>query len=315
MVNVRELLEEDTNSGLAGVICWFSVSPENVDANALNKAFDANGLDKAFLPPSIRPVDAFRKATRHEKSDSSDRLLVFCRDLASGSYEVVRQLCLSEKSFDRNVADKTMNFIKAGTIRFDRASNSARYEEEKPWNRERNFNSYEQRLVEEWVSEFYQNLIKYSAYYDGNAIRAIVRNYLNRKLNAINLRGRGGGVYFVPNVSVEEFGKLAGAFEAIDGVTISFVPMTDSEKNGNIIAEAFNQEVGSDLSDAIAAVNTATVNGSITEAAYRRILSDVLVLEEKAKTYATHIQAYSETFETLYAALQESLPRLATIVK
>lgn len=325
MANIKEILSNEYGpaSTSQGVLTWFSVSPENVDSTALRRAFDANGLDTAFLPPSIRPVDAFRKATRHE-IDFDDEYggTVFCRDLANGTLEVVRSVVIARKVGGRNVSSRELDLKVVGSVRFQRSSDAATYSATKPtydynareW-KTVTLSEVEEKAVQEWVQKFYGQLTKNAAYYDGNAVRGVVRNYLTRKLGAINLRGRGGGVYFVPSLNVEEFGGLAAALEAINGVSVDYVGMPISPRTDSMIADAFDAEVGADLYEIVGRVGEAINAGSITQAGYRRLSSDAMVLQEKAKAYKSHVAAYSSTFDSLYSTFVGEFQKLAVLVK
>lgn len=189
---------------LLGRMVLFTITDEPTPRAQLEQWFREIGLDERLLPPEIKPIDAFKKATSDAKNkydlSGGRTAIVLCRDVASTPDYVKRQITREVK----DARARQLSYSKAIDCTFYRAKtvpnpNGAGTVTDKGSERVHiridptDLDPEELLEVQQIGREIESRYMQYYMNLDGNRLRAVIRDYL-KFLNAIELKG---GVYFV----------------------------------------------------------------------------------------------------------------------
>lgn len=264
---------------LLGRIVMFTITDEMVDRDALVKKFQDLNLDPRMLPPEIKPIDAFKKATSDATNKytlpSGQVCTVLCRDVTSTNELVKRQIT-------REVKDsraRQLSYSRAIECTFYRASTEKKADgttgTKKGSERVKivldpiGLDPTELAEVSTIVDEIKARYDRYYHFLDGNKLRATVRDYL-KHLNAIELKG---GVYFV---HVNRSGELARLQQLVaylgGGCSMYTIPLVDIGREREMVTNAFQREASQALNEvAKECAHLRESRKSITPAAYARM--------------------------------------------
>lgn len=250
-----------------GSILWFTIggsttydakgarvtAPLRVSYEAVEAAFSQLGLDPQFLPPRIRPIDCFRKATggvtaeyaiESDIPDARVTLVVkevnvtteqverhVIREIRDGRRQTIGHQKVAELKFFRG--RRTAAGRVPGTEQFTSALRAGLPDEER-----------EQlvRLIERAQGE-YEAL---NAHLTSQAIRGILRAYLVH-LHAVAVRPS-GGIYFVSNDSMDVVIKLQDFVSGLGpGCALHQLPLVDTTEQRDMLTDAYQTEVEDDV--------------------------------------------------------------------
>lgn len=250
-------------SKFVGSLLWYSIAgtternadgrritvPVRVHQDVLEGWFDELGLDKAFLPPKIKLIDAFRAASSQVKreyidGDPSEGRYATLRveEVKSDAEQVIRHIVkdLRDEKKERLARDHvaTLKFIRGGrTAKGKRHSGDhvkyAVLSRVKGEDREQ---------VDAIIDDFNERYEDLSQHLHSHAIRAIVRNILV-SLNAVGMK-TSGGLYFVHKSRWGAVDALQALVRMIgQGCCLEQFPMVDTSDSRDTITEAFQSEV------------------------------------------------------------------------
>lgn len=294
---------EDRLSGLdkdrfIGSILWFSITgtvsyvngrresrPVRVTHDQLEQWFDELGLDKRFLPPPIKAVDAFRKATsevslEYEIDDDKSATLMV-REVAYDAEQVVRHVVKEVKDrrgqkldYDPHLA--TLKFLRGG-----RTTKGKRPGGETFKTATMNHVVNEERdRVEALLHEANAKYKDLATNLHADAIRAVIRNYLT-DLNAIAVKPS-GGVYFVHLSRQPTVDALQELIKRVSqGCTFHQLPLLDTGEQREMLNDAFQNEVEDEV---------------------RKLMGDIAAYNEKVKAGKVPSTKYAE-FQMRYQAI------------
>jgi len=282
-----------------GQIVSFTITEADVNLDDLRKQINDLGLRDETLKKRLRPIDAFKKAcndvaTKFTKTvdaqhsfmvrpvgqdaQESHRHIVFERAIfKTGQKRRVVHDTVLKLIYNRGYRDKDSNVVDDGIyvepVYVPGLSLTA---EEQGW--------LDTQVGEEGVhlKDRYEH---YSTHLDSHGVRTFVREYLYM-LGAINVKGNGGGLYFVQQKHVEELRDLASLVKGI-GSQMHLIPLLDIVDQRDMLAEAFiadtmdeiraqSVEIGKILKDP---------TRTITEATYDAYAAKAAALIEKAREY------------------------------
>lgn len=263
-----------------GTILWFSITgsvervvsatnttrhqvvPVRVTREQLEAWFTDLGLDKAFLPPAIAKVNAFRKAstdterTFNVNADEVQRL--FTKEIDFNEEYVLRHI-------HREVANKktqTTTYAHVATLKFFRGARSSggkRHSSEhyvptilttlteigldnRPTGNRYKLSDEDKARVENFIADFDTQYTDLSANLTSQAIRKIIRDYVS-SLNAIVLRPS-GGVYFVHSSRQQTLDALQELVRRIgQGCSFHQVPLVDTDEQRVMLTDALQSEI------------------------------------------------------------------------
>ncbi|MCD6453851.1 MAG: hypothetical protein J7L62_00935 [Candidatus Aminicenantes bacterium] len=194
------LKEDKEGLGVLGVIVWFSIGDMRVPRKALEDAFKKYKIPDEYMPHPLRPVDAFRKATksiektfhkRNKKGEVTEEITILVRETITGEKKVIRRLVKEVKIPSKDRLSYETEF---GRAVFHRDNTRVVVEIKDP-----EYTWVEDKIL--WEYEVFKNS------YDGNGIRRMVRNILYQQ-RPIMMRPA-GSVYFIPRENQKIVYKLA----------------------------------------------------------------------------------------------------------
>lgn len=207
------------------------------------------GLDEDYLPPPIKTIDAYRRATGELARKSfalpnGQTAELFVRDVSSDGDRIIRYIVREV----RDPRGKKLSYDEVGSAVFYKASRSARRkgqggESVKFVLNERHVTTDDRDHVAEFIRKMDTDYKFFSLHYYTQAIRDMVRNYVVG-LNAISVRS-GGGLYFVHKSRRDTVLKLLELVnERIgSGCRIHLMPLVDTGYQREMLTEAFQDEV------------------------------------------------------------------------
>lgn len=294
---------------LLGWIVFFTVTDEPIARQQLVDWFTELNLDASMLPPEIKAIDAYKKATSEAKESypMSDgrQAFVLCRDVNTTGDYIRRQITREIKDVKR----KSLDYSAAITATFYRGVGSKakldlRLHSDVLEHEEHDHMEMIQKAIEVRFERYYRML-------DGNKLRAVVRNYLKQPLNGIEIRG---GVYFVHASRNEELTRLAELVNRFGGgCMMHAVPIVNLERERAFIAKAFETEASNNLGDIAKEVKEALAN-NVTPAVYTRLKKRYDEVLARAEEHIVTLEvsqdmtaAAAEVAHDLLARLQEKM--------
>jgi hypothetical protein len=254
-----------------GRVVMVTITDEPVAHADVSKWFMQNHLNSSFLPPPIKAVNAFKKATTQvdgEKYDLGGGLTasVLTRDVSSTDDFICRHIVREVKdSANRRLAfDKTIEcyFYRAkngvaGTERFRMTIDN---DPLRPGERDR---------MDGLIKDIQARYNRYVNYLDGQALRAIVRNYL-KFLNGIEIQG---GTYFVHSSRNNELQALKRVVELMGGgCRMHLIPLVNLDSERQMVIDAFQRDASSALMDIVVEINRVkATRATFTPAMYAKI--------------------------------------------
>jgi hypothetical protein len=237
--------------------------PVRVTRDQLEAWFEELDLDTDFLPPAIKKVDAFRKA-----SSAAEAVYPLAKEGQTAKLRVVEIDYNNEfvlRHILRDVHDKraaTTTTAHVATLKFMRGGRTAKAKraggetykvsinhtltelglDQKPTGQTYPLEPSDRFEVEKLIATFDERYTDLAANLHSDAIRALVRVYLS-SLNAIGVKPS-GGVYFVHTSrqktvdSLEQLVKRVG-----QGCTFHQLPLLDTMDQREMLTEAFQTEV------------------------------------------------------------------------
>ena len=299
--SVADILNENgdlDDSVLLGKLVLFTITDEKITRQVLESRFLALGLDTDMLPPEIKPIDAFKKATSEAKEKyplPGDRqAIVLCRDVNSTTEYVRRQITREVK----DARARTLSYSKAIDCTFYRArtvtDQNGRQRVQKGSERVQikidptNLDAAELAAVKQIAKNIEDRYSEYYSHLDGNRLRATVRDYL-KHLNAIEIKG---GVYFVHINHSDELNRLSTLVSGLGGgCMMHTIPLVDIERERQMVALAFEREASESLQEIAQECAALKANRkSISPTAYARIKQRYDAVVEKANEHMVTLQ-------------------------
>ena len=239
------------NAYFLGQVVSFTITEADVNLEELRDNIASHGLRTEILKGSLRRIDAFKKAANEigckfqkhgnsqstilvravgQDTDESHRHVVLERAFAqSGQPRRVQYDTIYKLRYSRGERDKETNEVKGDFIDVERQNTESMLsQEERKW--------LSSTLGTDGVAllDRFEHL---STHLDSHGVRAFVREYL-LALGAINIKGNGGGLYFVQQKHVAELRALTALVKAV-GSQMHLIPLLDIIDQRDMLAEAF----------------------------------------------------------------------------
>jgi hypothetical protein len=120
---------------------------------------------------------------------------------------------------------------------------------------------------------------------DGNGIRTIISRTL-ASCSAVNLRGRSGGVYFVPEDQGPRLDQLEKWADSLQGANIHTLPLVDNRKQRDKIRSAVRAEMTSEIESIMAEVSELLArDGAISDRKFQSLNAEYLAAKAKVEKY------------------------------
>lgn len=285
-----------------GQIVSFTITEADVNLDKLREEIANLGLRDDTLKKRLRPIDAFKKAcndvaTKFTKTaDAQHSFMV--RPVGQDAQESHRHIVLERAQFkigkkrraeydtvmkliyNRGYRDPATGAVKDDSIYVERTrtpgvSLSA---EEAAWLDKIVGDGEEGKALR-------RRYRHYSTHLDSHGVRTFVREYLYM-LGAINVKGSGGGLYFIQQKHADELRDLATLIRGI-GSQMHLIPLLDIVDQRDMLAEAFIADTMDEVRQLSAEMGKILKdkNRTITEATYDTYAAKAGSLIEKAKEY------------------------------
>jgi hypothetical protein len=306
-------VNEDSQITPIGYLTWFSIPDESVGLRKLKAQLVAHGLPMSLAPKDTKAIDTFKRAVRSLDGRRKNGVItetdvdLVGEDPARCVYQVTR--------LRRNLADQVIDFPKAMRVTFDKQSEHINYEALGDIPRT------ELLPMMNEIQDFYDNN---GSKVTGARVRSVVRNYLKNEpdeqrgldgLSGENMRGKAGGIYFVPAVHAEELQGLSGMLhELYDGrAYLHAVPLADGKSEREMVRAHHVANTREELMEAMA-----EVRGLLSSDRMRAPRSDVVAnqwaryhaLERRSARYAQILEDEAEEIADMRRILHRQLDKL-----
>ncbi|WDL99724.1 DUF6744 family protein [Alicyclobacillus sp. ALC3] len=275
---------QNETSNRIGQLFWYIIAESQTHQNVVRKSFLESGLPEKYKLPSIRAVDAYRRASKSiEKKvtvgDQKIELLV--RDVWRNKDEVVRHIVVET----RDVNGRRLSYDpKAAMLRFDHNYKSV---------------DTEVYLWEPYISEavktFRTNFGTYLDTYDGAAKRRVVYSVLS-DLAATALK-ESGGVYLIPRQHEDLLFQLVAFISGLPSCRAYRMPVEDTAEARDMVRDVVTNKAELTMKEIRAMLQAEQVTDETVQS-----------LLQRAKTVRSEVALYQDI-------LKESIGTLETDVE
>ena len=332
--NYTQAIADLPDEAFLGALLYFSISMADVNLQNAHRDLAAAGLSTDGLRKNLRPVDAFRKATKQfEKkfkpiNDVRSELMV--RPVGEDGEQAYRHLILERASYQAGKKRRVF-YEKVGEITFTRGvKKNGEYSGHGVEVRRTTDNLSQPLTPEEdqWLTERlltfedkYNHLLNYM---DSHAVRTFVREYIY-SLDGTCVK-ESGGLYFVGQKHVDEINKLA---EWVKSVHSEFhtLPLLNLMEQRDMIMNAFEEETIREVERLMGEVSKilADPNRQIEEKTFdayalqgadlgKKIQEYNTLLGSKAERAAAEVQMYSTQVLSLAGRIREHKTTMKKVV-
>lgn len=319
------------NSFFLGQIVSFTITEADVNLEDLRTEIATRNLRDDTLKKKLRPIDAFKKACtdvavkfskdthideQHsfmvrpvgQDAQESHRHIVFERAVyRTGVKRRVEHETVMKLIYNRGFRDKDNKIVDDSIyVEPQHVPGLVLTDEEEAW-LEKTVGDEGARLRERYAH--------YGTHLDSHGVRTFVREYLYL-LGAINVKGNGGGLYFVQQKHVEELRDLAELVKSV-GSQMHLIPLLDIVDQRDMLAEAFI----SDTMDEVRALSAemgkilTDQERTITEKTYDDYAGKAVQLIEKAREYQQLLDRNLDTASFELDIFQKKTLNLLTRVR
>lgn len=296
---------------LLGRIVLFTISDEPVKRDKIVQWFKELGLNPAYVPAENKAQHAFEKATSEAKEvytmTKGREGHVMCRDVSRTPNMIRRQITREIKDGKNRV------------LSYDRAIDCTFYKPNDPADQsgarlsiqlvKENLEAGEQKDLRIVAENIQQRFYRYFEFLDGMKLRATVRTYLKKVLNAMEVKG---GVYFVQAKYDDELTALSELVTRFGGdCEMNAIAIVNVERERKFFAQVLQREATQALNELAREIEEAAANPKVSMATVERLKAR---LAESNASTAEHMDtlqvtksvttAASERVQTLLTGLQ-----------
>jgi len=226
-----------TDELILGHIAWYTITKPQLTHDDILELVTDLGLDANIVPKPPRAGDAFKRACRYSERNgipvpySENTANYMIRSVAQTMEEIERHLML--EIVDPN--GRRLEYHKAAELKFNRKDSKLSVSVKK-------VSQDMDPITKETLDKFAAELSYATKYIEAQVIRRMIRQQLDN-VHAVLARSK-GSVYFVPNKykdklqALEEFTASCG-----EGSVFHTIPLIDTAKQQELIANAFNESV------------------------------------------------------------------------
>lgn len=286
---------------LLGRIVLFTISDEPVKRDDIIKWFKKLDLNPEFVPPENKAQHAFEKATSETKDvytmTKGREGHLMCRDVSRNTNTTRRQITREIKDGKNRV----LAYHRAIDLQFVKPTDptdqsGARLRIQVDTEHLEHGEQTELKVVAEAIQDRY---FRYLEFFDGMKLRAMVREYLKKQLNAIEVKG---GVYFVLHQYDEELARLSDLVSKLGGdCQMSMIPIVNVERERKFLTQILQREATDALNNLAREIEEATANPDVRPATVARLQQRFA--DQKAST-AEHMDTLQVTKSVTTAASQ-----------
>jgi hypothetical protein len=300
-------VSEDSGIKALGYLTWFSVPDESIGLRKLKSQLAVQGLPPTLAPKDTKAIHTFKRAMREQEGRRRQGDIITDTAVAQvteTAWECVYQIARVK----RDLEDQVVDYPKALRVTFVKADEEIKF---KPLGEVPRADALEMMSD---IQDFYD---KNNTKVTGARVRGIVRNYLRSEpdeqrtidgLGGENLRGKAGGIYFIPAEHVEQLKALSSMLEELypGRAYLHAVPMADGASQREIIRRHHIANTRQEIMEAIGEAK------SLLSADRERALRSDVVANKWAQF--RQIQRRAARYNELLKDEQDEITDAATIL-
>lgn len=334
MSNYVDAIANLPEEAFLGSLLYFTITEADVNLEQAKQDLVSAGLRIGGLRKNLRPVDAFRKATKEFEhkfkpiNDVKSELMV--RSVGEDGEQAYRHLVL-ERAVTQKGKKRRLFYEKVGEVTFTRGTKkNGEYEGHSVEARRTTAHLSEPLTKDEdtWLdaklNEFqarYQHMLEHM---DSHAVRTFVREYIY-DLSGTCVK-ESGGLYFIKQEHVDEINKLRDWVKSI-GSEFHTMPLLNLAEQKQMILEAFEDETIKEVDRLVGEVAKILANPDrqIEEKTFDDYALRAAELSAKVTEYnnmlgaradraAIEISAYSQQVMSLASRIRQSKTTTAKVI-
>lgn len=306
-------VSDDFKGKPLGRLVWFSIPDESVGLRALKKALAVHGLPLSLAPKDTKAINTFKRAMREQEGRHHNGVIV---ETTVAQVSETPEDCIYQISrLVRDLDEQVVEYPKAMRVIFDKRT------EEIHFNPLGGIPRTELLPMMESITDYYE---KNGSKVTGSKVRAVVRNYLRSEpdeqrnidgLSGENLRGRSGGIYFIPAEHIDKLQAMSETLtELYEGKAyLHAVPLADSASERELVRRHHVANARQEMKEAMA-----EVKGLLAADRERAPRSDVVAnqwsrfraIQRRASSYAELLKDEQEEIADMGEILRKQLDKL-----
>lgn len=247
MGNYTQAIENLPPEAFLGSLLWFSISQADVNVEKAKADLTAAGLT---FNKDMRPVDAFRKASREfarkfKKSDDDTRSEFLVRSVGEDGSQAHRFIILERARFQAG-KKRQVFYEKVAEITFNRGTKKkGEYLGHSVEQRRTTMNlgtplkEEEEEWLKEHLDNFEERYTHLLTHMDSHSVRTFVREFIY-SLSGTCVK-ESGGLYFVKQEHADVIAKLQAWVKSV-GSEFHTLPLLNLADQRDMIMEAFEDE-------------------------------------------------------------------------
>lgn len=297
-----------------GYLTWYSVPDESVSLRTLKKQLALHALPPQLAPDNPRAINTFKKAMREQ--EGKHRTNGHTVETEVAFVEETRDDCVYQVSqLTRDLKERVVDYPKGLRVIFNKNTEEIRF------NPLKEVPTSEVRPIMEAIDDFYENN---ASRISGARVRTVVRKYLRNEpdeargiegLSGENLRGKSGGIYFIPADGIDQLTALSECLaELYKGKAyLHAVPMADTASEREIIRRHHVANARSEIQEAIG-----EARGLLSGDRDRNVRSNVVAhhysryhaIRRRAAKYADLLADEQEEMDDMQEMLKNQIDKL-----
>lgn len=274
------------STSIMGYLTWYSVGDYLYKREDLRKQLITNGIEDKYLPNPIRPIDAYKRAT---KAIETKRLREEETDEEYRNY-IVRDVVTTGNKVQRNIVIETVN--QSGE-RLDYDTEGAMMYFDKKIEK---FSFLATDLMAmELAEEAEKHFENFLTAHNGQAVRASVVSYLNT-LSPTPVRPS-GGVYFVPVQHAEKLRNIVGYVSSLPRGESHMIPLVNDDDNRQMVKDKVRDNLEKILDQC---KNALSDDSKMQKGQIRQIVDD-------ARRFVSQFKDYRELLKETISDLESSV--------
>lgn len=236
-----------------GFLVWFSVPDKDVALRTLKMKGGAAGLPAHLFPRSVREVKTFQRAVREQEGRRTRDDGTITETTVAVVVETGEDIVYQVSRLVRDADEQIIEYAKAMRVVFNKVTLRISFN---PLGGAARADTLD--IMTE-IEDFYD---KHQTRVTGAQVRTIVRRYLSEErdeqsqrdgLGGLNLRGKSGGIYFVPSKHGDRLDELAEVLEELypNRAYLHKVPMADTADEREIVLRHHLESVKGEISEAM----------------------------------------------------------------
>jgi hypothetical protein len=273
-----------------GHLFWYSISDDLYSRQELRNTLKNQGLSEGFMPNEIRPVDAFRRATKEVETRVAvnDKLYenFLVRDVYSDVQVAVRHIV--KETVDSQGKRLSYN-EKEAVIVLDKKSNTIQ------------ITATPDSVAERQAQKAVELFDIFKEHHNGQAVRGMVQSIL-RTMSPTPMRPS-GGIYFIPSTHADTLIKLVNFCSAFAKGEGFKVPVVESKDNIDMVAK----KVGDHLDGILNQCRGALADGTLTKSKLQELLSDARTTVASYKDYENMLTQQQEDMDKRIQEIRDTM--------